>query len=165
MSSSKKTGRSIIISLFKFCLYFIYLPRKNLVHATLPKNTLLAVCILSLVLHLAAMNIIYTLLRIKLGGRVGSGCHWALTSLEWNMRLHLSTLYTLYHMHPTCTCAYNVLQWEIIFCLIRKLKWHKIHLPPHTLKQPHYTYLAMSHCLVGCVATGVATSLITQLTP
>ena len=61
-------GWSIIISFFKFCFYFIYLPGKNLVHATLLKNNLLAVCILSLVLQLAAMNIICILLRNQLGG-------------------------------------------------------------------------------------------------
>ena len=37
----------------------------------------------------------------------------------------------------------------------------KLMLRPHTLEPPHYTYPAILFCLLGGVATGVATGLMT----
>ena len=129
MSSRKKTARSIITFFnFVFIVFFTYPEKTRCTPPCLKITCLLHACCL-LVLQLAVTNII-SLHSVKDStGWVGwtHGCHWGPASLEWTMHSHLSTLYTLYHVHPTYKCAYNILQREIIFRLICNLKWHKIH--------------------------------------
>ena len=86
----------------------------------------------------------------------------------------------LYSIH--CYATSDVKQWmqmhmlAVIFNINKRVSYvctickkiiityeHKLHntdtntvyLPPHTLKQPHYTDPATPHCLVGCVATSL----------
>ena len=144
MGTREKTGQFTINS-FNFTLTC---PEKTKCKPPCPKKCLLYN--VHIVSFTAPPHQLHTLLRTQSGWVGGTWPSLSNCQPRMNMRSHMNTLYTLYHVHPTYTCAYTVLQREIIFRLIRKLKRHKIHLPPHTHKQPHHTISQSTSQVYGC---------------